>query len=486
MFRMQRVPTALKSVVLCAAIGSMAAIILVAGCADEDTNGPVLDNRIFVDQSNASGIEDGTRAHPYNTIQEAIDAAQPSGHVFVLAGRYVEAITINKRGLTLEGESEHTAVIDGNGQEAAITVQANAVTVKNLEIRDAASWGIHLVGADSCWIVDNRVHGISGSGIELAQGSRSHVESNEVFDITGGDGESGIAVMSASHCEVRKNWVHHATVTVGVWADSSDGTVLEANNINHLSSYSYCHGLQVDNSDSVKVLENVIGDVHASSHYSRGILAQSCLQLLLARNTISDISGPWENYGILSYLNEDLVGSGMIIEDNEIEYVAPPGGQAIAVWHADVLVQRNKIDECGQGIQISFTTVPSAGAAIRANHIRNASLGIGLDGSRNLLEDNTLQDDGVGIQINEGRGENQIFHNNFVESPIPNCGAVTNMWYSTTLLEGNFWSDYPGLDNGSGTAKHSIAGDGIGDTQIPWPAAGCDLYPFMRMDGWEE
>jgi len=46
-------------------------------------------------------------------------------------------------------------------------------------------------------------------------------------------------------------------------------------------------------------------------------------------------------------------------------------------------------------------------------------------------------------------------------------------------LEGNYWSDYPGVDDGSGTGKHAIADDFIGDTDIPWPEPGYDYYPLM-------
>jgi hypothetical protein len=52
------------------------------------------------------------------------------------------------------------------------------------------------------------------------------------------------------------------------------------------------------------------------------------------------------------------------------------------------------------------------------------------------------------------------------------------------LLEGNYWSDYIGLDDGSGMDKHSIAEDGIGDTDLPWPKTNYDNFPFMEENGW--
>jgi hypothetical protein len=48
------------------------------------------------------------------------------------------------------------------------------------------------------------------------------------------------------------------------------------------------------------------------------------------------------------------------------------------------------------------------------------------------------------------------------------------------LREGNYWSDYTGLDDGSGVGlfgESRVAGDGIGDTETPH--LGYDWYPLM-------
>jgi len=67
---------------------------------------------------------------------------------------------------------------------------------------------------------------------------------------------------------------------------------------------------------------------------------------------------------------------------------------------------------------------------------------------------------------------NIIYHNNFI-NPYPFAGGPfldkaaisyggTNTWDNST--EGNYWSDYMGLDDGSGGR---VAGDGVGDTSLP-------------------
>ena len=81
---------------------------------------------------------------------------------------------------------------------------------------------------------------------------------------------------------------------------------------------------------------------------------------------------------------------------------------------------------------------------------------------------------------------NTIFHNNLVNraTNARDNNPASNDWYHPVLLEGNYWSDYTGLDDGSGTGKHAIAGDNIGDTSIPHPDMDYDEYPFMHPDGW--
>ncbi len=82
---------------------------------------------------------------------------------------------------------------------------------------------------------------------------------------------------------------------------------------------------------------------------------------------------------------------------------------------------------------------------------------------------------------------NLIFHNNLVNNnpDAEDDNPANNDWHHPLLLEGNYWSDYTGIDDGSGTGKHAIAGDGIGDTNLPYPADDeYDFYPFMEANGW--
>lgn len=70
-----------------------------------------------------------------------------------------------------------------------------------------------------------------------------------------------------------------------------------------------------------------------------------------------------------------------------------------------------------------------------------------------------------------------IYHNVFKGNTFHVDGSIQSTWYNETYLEGNYWSSYNGLDDGSGGRREN---DGIGDTNIPF--LGRDYYPLMMED----
>lgn len=96
-----------------------------------------------------------------------------------------------------------------------------------------------------------------------------------------------------------------------------------------------------------------------------------------------------------------------------------------------------------------------------------------LDSSNNnLFLRNAAENNGATFFAHSS-DNNTFFHNNFVH----NSGSV--WWYSSNNTwsiggEGNYWDDYVGLDDG---ADGRIAGDRIGDTNLPWH--GVDDYPLV-------
>ncbi len=84
-----------------------------------------------------------------------------------------------------------------------------------------------------------------------------------------------------------------------------------------------------------------------------------------------------------------------------------------------------------------------------------------------------------GIWLSDAR-DNVFFHNNVVgNNPQVSDNTGANKWHDPEKKEGNYWSDYGGLDRN---------GDGIGDSsyQIGGPGDQLDPYPFIERDGWKK
>jgi parallel beta-helix repeat protein len=102
-----------------------------------------------------------------------------------------------------------------------------------------------------------------------------------------------------------------------------------------------------------------------------------------------------------------------------------------------------------------------------------------------LLKRNTISNNNFrGLFIYNSNG-NSFYHNNIMNNyvQVHRPENPSNNW-DNGAGEGNYWSDYTGVDDGS---NGRVAGDGIGDTFIPHPFYGqgwgynqLDNYPLMN------
>ena len=111
---------------------------------------------------------------------------------------------------------------------------------------------------------------------------------------------------------------------------------------------------------------------------------------------------------------------------------------------------------------------------IYANNLESNQLGIYLSNAdKNDVLMNTIAENFYGILIVSGSEENTVYHNNFVDNVVQSIDYQpwTNSWHHPYMLEGNYWSNYLGMDENE---------DGIGDTPH-----GHDGYPIMEENSWE-
>jgi len=85
-----------------------------------------------------------TQKKGYDTIQEAIDKAEENDTILVYPGTYEESVTVNVDGLILKSVEEHAATIDAFGEDYAIDIKADNVTINSLKIIGATIRGINV------------------------------------------------------------------------------------------------------------------------------------------------------------------------------------------------------------------------------------------------------------------------------------------------------------------------------------------------------
>lgn len=131
-----------------------------------------------------------------------------------------------------------------------------------------------------------------------------------------------------------------------------------------------------------------------------------------------------------------------------------------------------------------ITVLESSYCTSYNNTLSNNSDGVYLttDSNYNTFYDNDFVDNTVnGIRITSGCNQNRFFHNNIISNTNQASDNGGSTSWDNGNYEGNYWSDYTGLDNGAGGRD---AGDGIGDTELQHPGTGYDNYPFMARSGW--
>jgi len=143
----------------------------VAPCADGTWGGiPAEPGTQFVDNSYPGNDSDGSEAHPWTSVSQAIAAAAPDAIVAVAAGTYVEDVLVQGKPVRLWGRCPALVEIAGtNAQPASLQVldpAASGTAVRGLSITGPAR-GIALRDAASVTFEEVRIHDTEGIGLDI-------------------------------------------------------------------------------------------------------------------------------------------------------------------------------------------------------------------------------------------------------------------------------------------------------------------------------
>ncbi|MEE8470979.1 MAG: CFI-box-CTERM domain-containing protein [Dehalococcoidia bacterium] len=188
-----------------------------------------------------SSFIDDPPNHVWNTIQEGINDARDNvgDTVYVYAGTYNENVVINKRQLTVWGQSRSLVTVNGGAQPYTMEITADNVTVRQLTISGGTSaavywhnagWGklfnsdvsgsqdigILLLSITNQEISCNNVYSNIGRGIQVTNSTLKDIIRNEVYD----NGGNGISLQQSTAVKVVRNRVHNNGV-YGIFLDSA-------------------------------------------------------------------------------------------------------------------------------------------------------------------------------------------------------------------------------------------------------------------------
>lgn len=385
-------------------------------------------------------------------------------------------------------ESHNNTIINNsfslNGVGAILLYSSSYNTIANNSFSRNDNHGIKSWFSSYNRIQNNRMTGgtldgkIYGDGIRLDGNEVQHWNSHTIDasntvngkpilywkNVTVGTVPSGAGQVILANCTgvVVEHYALSYT-SVGIQLGFSSGNTVRNN-----SFYSNVYDVFLQFSDGNNVTSNsfVLG--------GSSIVAKNSNDNILTHNEFS-FARTW---GLWIEFSE-----GNVITNNGISY----GRNGIHLLESNKTLMANNSFDSNKGNGISLHS--SNNNSVIHNDFSSNERGIVLDHSSddNVLSNNTIESHKYsGVEIRRQSAGNLIYHNNITDNRYQalDGNPENNIWHHPLLLEGNYWSDYVGVDDGSGTGKHAISGDGIGDTLIPHPKADFDYYPFTKPGGW--
>ncbi|MCP8323479.1 MAG: right-handed parallel beta-helix repeat-containing protein [Candidatus Methylarchaceae archaeon HK02M2] len=444
--------------------------------------------------------------YPGDGIQAAINSASSGDIIIIHEGVFEENIDVNKTvNLIAEGAVTINAA---DPSEHVFNVTVNNVNITGFNIAGATGIvkaGIYLYDASYCNITNNNLSN-NENGVFISTSSDHNILLNNIANLN-----EHYGIILESYCSYNKiiNNTANYNGYDGIWLnDSNNYNILE----NNTANYNDYNGIRLTSSNHNTLVNN-------TAKYNTEMLQIGIHLRSSSYNTLVNNTSNFNNDGIyLGYesnyntlINNTVISNewGMFLYDshyntfqNNVFNSNDMDGIKFDASNNNTIVDNTSNSNGMYGFNLDYSSkniisnnifssnngsgtilYDSSNFNTYINNIisSNDYQGISLYNSdHNIFKDNSVYNNDEGIYL-ESSSENLIYHNNFMNNTVNvyDDNPELNDWHHLVLLEGNYWSNYTGLDDGSGIGKHSIAGDGIGDTLIPHPEDNYDFYPFV-------
>jgi len=360
-------------------------------------------NIIYVDDSNTSGIENGTLQYPYNTVTEGIDAANAGDTVYIFAGIYPETtvqVLYLKDGLIITGEDSSSVIIEKGFENA------DATMIHYTEVSNLNCGGFLLANGDGSAAIEIRHCRFQGANFVAGSGYTFTVKNCTI--------DAGISNSSGdNYLYIRNNYIINGVIdNRGGAPPGIEAHIIENNIINNDGLGDPWEAVIKASSQSVTIKDNIINLQGQGS----GVILTSGTPTNIIGNHITLNNGiPLDQtVGI-----KTLAGFGVVTDNfiwgGWVGYYSVSGAE---------LFENNTITQAHTGF------ISNGAEEVKNNTITNCSGdGMVLRGLRGPISRNTIKDnDSAGIRLRypvdmgggnfNGEGNNILRNNGFYDLVI--------------------------------------------------------------------
>lgn len=302
----------------------------------------------------------------YVNIQDALDNANEGDTIKVLKGTYVENISIIKDNITLQGDDDELAVLEGTNVGIGIEVLSNQCIINNFTIQKFST-GLVIEG-NNINIIDSKFNNNISNGI-IINGNVSILENN-VFC----ENEIGIKIKGENH-----NILNNSFKKNSLYGISNEDDLL----INSSLSYNFITmseiGILIDNIQSTNNLieNNIIGECDIGMTING-----------ISNNIINNLSSDSKINGIVENGQENTYNSNQLLRNNVGILIS---GNLVTVIKNIITLSESFAIEIVGDIEIT----------IKDNVVVNNEKTISQEGNIKFFSENIVRDNNDGIQSNE-------------------------------------------------------------------------------------
>jgi parallel beta-helix repeat protein len=262
-------------------------------------------------------------------------------------------------------------------------------------------------------------------------------------EITGNQGD-GVYLYSSSNCAVSGNNI--ANNYEGIYLLASSESTISGNNITANTQFGV--SLSTDSSNCT---------VSRNAFTNDGLFVFGALHSVVVDNLVN--------------------GKPLVYLEDISDYEVSDAGQVVLVNCDGIVVNNLNLRNASIGVELWQTN---------NTRITNDNLTNNYDGVYLLSSfENTISGSNIttniwcGVSLNLS-STNWFFHDNFVNNTLQvSSDGSPNTWDNGYPSGGNYWSDYTGVDQKSGSGQNLTGSDGIGDTPYTIDSSNVDHYPLM-------